>query len=474
MTTFPTLDDWLLHRSRRWAFHAGLFAVALLVRMACFTGLIDSDDLGYAWFAQLASHGGYALSGSHLGMRVGLTMPTGLAYAVFGVGEFTTVLAPLLASAACVPLLVAIGRRLTGSSVAAVIAGVLLMTFPVTVRYASVLVPEPVADLWLLAAALTYLCARDVQSDGRSNQRQVGLALATGALFGLAYLTKEVALFIAAGFILHAISERRWAVLGALLGGLVAIGASEAAIYAVATGDPLWRSHVVQRSQMDYFADSMAAARSSWRIWKEYPYEMLVPNVEMGLHSVCTLLVAAIGVGWVHGRQRRLLVMWAVVPWLYLNFGTASFSTYLPVAAGPRYVEVVYPPLFLLAGSVVARWMAMARGRRAPGILSLAVVACIGLACAWQTRSTGYHTAEVGSLRSIARYESATGRHATTVTGPRAPMWSFGLELLAPRTRSPVACVSVDPDAAGLPHVGGTVACPSVSATPATLTYPLK
>jgi 4-amino-4-deoxy-L-arabinose transferase-like glycosyltransferase len=389
-------------------------------------------------------------------------MPTGLIYALFGPSEFTTVVVSLLASSACVPMLVALGRRIVGSR-AALIAGLLLLSFPVHVRYASVLVPEPVMDFWLLAAALAYVQARARFS--------APLALATGAIFGMAYLTKEVALFIAAGFILHALAERRWALLGGMLAGLAAVGAVETAVYALFTGDPLWRSHVVQRTQMAYFADSMETASSTWRLFKEYPYEMLVPNIDMGLHSVSTLLCAALGLRAVDGPWRRLLMLWAIVPALYLNFGTASFTTYLPVAAGPRYIEVIYPPLFLLAGIALDRWVGSSPGRRVIGFASLACVATIGLACAYQLRSAGYHTVELGSLRSIARYETSSGRQVTFVTGPRALRWSYSLHLLAERPTARAACVSVGPDAAGLPHVTGLVVCP---AAPVAYAYPLK
>jgi hypothetical protein len=220
-----------------------------------------------------------------------------------------------------------------------------------------------------------------------------------------------------------------------------------------------------------YFADYMQMARSNWRLFKEYPYEMLVPNIEMGVHSLSTLVCASLGLRSVDGPRRRLLLLWAVVPAIYLNFGTASFTTYLPVAAGPRYIEVVYPPLFLLAGAALDRWMTSSSGWRRIGFSALGCVASIGFVCAYQLRSTGYHTAELGSLRSIARHMASSGSTVTAVSGPRAAVWAYSLHLLADRPATRAGCVAVGPDDAGLPHVSGSVPCPTA---PDSFTYPFK
>src|SRR4030095_13434811 len=129
-------------RGATWPWMLLLGLLALLIRAACFTGLIGSDDLGYSRYGHLIADGRYTPELWIYAMRYGLTVPVALAYRVFGVSEWTTIVTPYLASAASVPMLVVIGTKLF-SFRAGVGAGALLATFPVSVRFATILVPAP-------------------------------------------------------------------------------------------------------------------------------------------------------------------------------------------------------------------------------------------------------------------------------------------------------------------------------------------
>src|SRR5262245_34012927 len=89
----------------RWIVYAALFIVAILVRIGCFTGLIASDDLEYSYYAQLLVHGVSHPGLDFVGFRVGLEAPVAGVYALFGVSEWSSILIPLLASAASVSLI---------------------------------------------------------------------------------------------------------------------------------------------------------------------------------------------------------------------------------------------------------------------------------------------------------------------------------------------------------------------------------
>ena len=56
---------------------ATVFTVALLIRLACFTGLIASDDLGYVNYARQISDGTYELASHHYAIRYGVIVPVG-------------------------------------------------------------------------------------------------------------------------------------------------------------------------------------------------------------------------------------------------------------------------------------------------------------------------------------------------------------------------------------------------------------
>src|SRR5207302_1730066 len=140
---------------------------------------------------------------------------------------------------------------------------------------------------------------------------------------------------------------------------------------------------------------------SAWRLFKEYPYEMLLPSVDFGFHSVAALLLVGVGMYWLPKRAMWMSMLWAALPMAYLNFGSASFTSYLPVAAAPRYIGMVYAPLFLLAGAVMDRWMSKAQSVRSLSWVVLAIMVLSGPVSSYSTRAQGYATAEVASLRAI-------------------------------------------------------------------------
>jgi len=81
-----------------WVRLAAVFTAALLIRPACFTGLVASDDLGYARYARQISEGSYRLYPHHYAIQYGVIVPLAALYRRFGVQERTTVGFPLLSS----------------------------------------------------------------------------------------------------------------------------------------------------------------------------------------------------------------------------------------------------------------------------------------------------------------------------------------------------------------------------------------
>jgi 4-amino-4-deoxy-L-arabinose transferase-like glycosyltransferase len=137
---------------------AAIFTAATVIRLACFTGLIASDDLGYVIYAQQISQGTYRLEPHHYAIRYGVIVPVAMLYRLFGIHEWTTVALPLVCSSLAAVFTAVLSARLSGLR-AAWVAGMLMATFPVDVRYASVLVPEPILQAILLMAALLFLLA---------------------------------------------------------------------------------------------------------------------------------------------------------------------------------------------------------------------------------------------------------------------------------------------------------------------------
>src|SRR5690349_7530382 len=118
MNVFERLSaaaDQTYQSSRAWrTWLVALLVVAALVRLACYTGLIGSDDLWYVRYAGQIASGQFPHSTNQFAARTGLTMAVAAVYRVVGISAGSTVLVSLAASSASVPLLAEIGAMLFG------------------------------------------------------------------------------------------------------------------------------------------------------------------------------------------------------------------------------------------------------------------------------------------------------------------------------------------------------------------------
>jgi len=417
----PDLADPLARtsRSETTILVLGVFLVALLVRLVCFTGLIASDDLGYSAFALGIARGTYHLEPHHYAIRYGLLLPVAAFYNLFGAQVWTSVIVPLLSnSIACV--VAAIIARRYGGMPAAWIVGLLLATFPIDVRYATMLVPEPVASLPILAGALLFLQARDRASVARG--------LAAGVCFGVGYLTKEPVVFVAMAFFMFSLVHRRWDLAGQLVLGAGLVVVVELSWYWTQAHDLLFRPHAMAVHNGSPAAVE-ANANMPWRIVSAYPRMMILPNVHFGLHSIFALVLAAVTTVRLRFKGDVLLfVLWAALPYLYLNFGSSSFTHYWALPLAPRYISLIYPPLFILAAMTLVHWWARRELRWAP-IGATAIVSLVGFAAARSTKATGYGTETVRRLENISATARAQGRRVC-ITPADSASWSQLLGLM--------------------------------------------
>lgn len=388
-----------LYRARAawWACLLALFVTALLVRLAAFTGLIGSDDLWYSRYAQDIAAGIVPRDTNQFAGRSGVTLALGALYRLFGISEGTTVALPLLASSASVPLLAAIGARLYGP-LAGLLAALLLCTSPIDVRFATILVPEPLMGFWILAGVWCFVVA--------TARASVALAAAAGALIGIAYLTKEPAAFVAVALAAAAFVSRQPALAAAVAAGALAVVGAEMAAYQYLFGDPLHRI-AAARVGVPRFVDVVPQHTGDYtpglaeRLFRTYPRLMVYPTAEFALHYVAGLVTAAAGLALV-ARHRVLVLSWAALPWLFLNFGSASLDRYMPIWPAARYISLTLPPLFVLGAAALtapALWRRPA-WRHAAAVLLLAV-AVTGSVAAYAGRASDWRTREIAALRSI-------------------------------------------------------------------------
>jgi 4-amino-4-deoxy-L-arabinose transferase-like glycosyltransferase len=421
-----------------------IFAVSFAIRLTCYTGLIGSDDLFYSLFAQDIASGRYELEAHHMAIRYGVLLPVASFYKLFGQYEWTTIAVPLVLSSLAPALTSILAFHLFGLR-AAWITGLLLSSFPVEVRYASILVPEPILQTVLLGGATLFVLA--------SKRESVALAFLSGFVFGLGYLVKEPAAFVIAAFFLYALVRGKWWIAGAMATGAAMILLGEVMWYWFEAGDLLFRHHAMAAHNKSGMA---VAANESlyYRLFKSYPRIMILPNIDYGLHSVFALAGGAIALLGYRCAATPLLCLWAALPWLYLNFGSSSFEYYWALPVAPRYISLVYTPLFLLTAMVIASW-ANTRTKELAALTVLIVVTSVGIICALMTRKTGYNINEVIALKNIVSEVRAGGKQICQVTGQRANRWRRTLELVGSDVMgcSSENSVMIDTDDAGVPKL---------------------
>jgi 4-amino-4-deoxy-L-arabinose transferase-like glycosyltransferase len=372
-----------------------LFVAALLIRLCSYTGLIASDDLGYSHFARQISNGSYHLFPHHYAIRYGIILPLALLYHLFGVHEWTTVFLPILGSAIAPPLLLPITYRLFPDCGVPWIAGILLATFPVDTHYGSIMVPEPVLQ------ALTVVCLLLLLEAKRLGNSILGMLAGVG--LGLSYLTKEPGLIVGGAFLLVLISARHFKLAVAVLAGMLLVISGECIWYVTQSGDLLFRTHAlaIHNRSPEVIADN---ADLWYRLIKGYPRMILIPNIDFGLHSIFALICTAVAL--IVPRIRKqpgvfLAVCWALLPFLYLDFGSSSLTSYVALPMSPRYIAISYAPLFCISAMIV--WMVSGKDLllKVGTYAVVGAVSLVGLLCGLETSGTGYRSAEVRAAKQI-------------------------------------------------------------------------
>jgi 4-amino-4-deoxy-L-arabinose transferase-like glycosyltransferase len=403
-----------------WALIAvGLFAI--LLRAAGYDGLAVSDDMGYAHFADRIATGQFRLEHHHYAIRFGMTVPVALLYFLFGMQEWTTALYPFVASVAASVLLAAIGCRI-GGAMAGLFSGLLLASLPMEALYGGMLVPEAVLQAALLAAALLYVVA-----DERSSPRLAGLS---GVAFGLAFLVKEPAVFVLAAFVLFGLLQRRYRLALALAAGAASVAGAEFALFYWATGDPFFihSAMKVHNAGMMRWAETMDLP---YRLFKYYPRILLIPGAFVGLHGLVATVAALYGLLRWKKPACTLLLLWAVIPYLYLNFGSSSFREYMPLPAAHRYLLVTFPPLLLLAGLGLAG--VAARGRKwLPGVgLVVALAGAAGLWGVLHMKADHEGRRTTAALKAFVQ-EARTGGQSLCLAPGTSYYWEMAVRVWSP------------------------------------------
>ena len=333
----------------------GILLLATGLRARALSGEMGPDSTVYAQYAWNLLHGDFSLGNSNqYTHRLPVFAPVSLFYAVGGVGRVTTAAWPLLLSLVGIATAFWLGRRLFGSA-AGVIAALVLATLPLDAIEAGRLMPDVVMGSLIGLSGAVWMGARD-------RGRLAGVA--SGILVALAAGVRPYSLLMLPLFVADAWAtpDRRRRLLWVAL-GIVIVLVPGGIAYAVQTGDPLYRLHVIS----GLYSSGVLGEGARFEY---YPRLIRMPWHETGLHPLllvgCVLLCLPRP-----GPERARLLLWLGAFFGFLQFGSMSLTEWVPILKRIRFLTPLSLPAAVLVGSVVAgvagwtgetRWWTRARG----------------------------------------------------------------------------------------------------------------
>jgi len=355
-----------------------ILAVAIVARIAVFRGFAASDDADYARVAWAIAQGHSPLSEAALppqySGRLGVAVPVGLLFRVFGVHEWTLLVFPAVMSAAMLALAYAFGRTFF-SREAGLITLAIFAVMPIDCSFATWLLSDIPSAAWACGGILAMVLGKRAEK----NSAKALAGLVAALCFGLSWLTRtqvaQLAPFVLGALIIWSWLDRKnlW-LAGATVAGVLAIFLGEGIWYLSATGDFLYPLHSAEKiyamHSRWYFTEAgiygwepghYALGLARRLLWKG-PAGLLL-NADFALVPLAALAAAAHALYW---RRRELLFPAALFLWsaLVFNFGSASLRHYEPLPWMNSYMVPCLLPAAILTGGWLA-WLLSSREENA-------------------------------------------------------------------------------------------------------------
>lgn len=353
---------------RPWVPLVLILAAGALWRGLLFIGLTGYDDFAYAHTALDILNGRFSFihADPRYAWRFLLTFPTALSFLLFGVNAASAVLFPYACSVLAILVTYLLGRSFL-SEAAARTGALLMAVMPMSVVYSTMLFPE---EVFALCAALGFWVFHRTETDR--------LPATAGYLLGglcvvLAYLARETGLFLLLLFLLT--RKKPLTLRHALLVLPIALSlGAELLISRHATG-----------SFLRHYRELSGVIAHEYLVENQpYGFAVYLKGIfgmnKYGLAHFGFFYHAFLaGVVWLALRRRLMplkpLLVWIGIFFLYYEFGSASFTTYVPVQKLYRYLSVLSIPVTLVLAHLITELSSTAKMKMLPKGLLLFLVA---------------------------------------------------------------------------------------------------
>lgn len=316
----------------------------LFLRLIFFSGMGISDSLVYSKTANDINTGKGIDPNSTLTLstRLGLIYPTALSYRLFGINDFSSAIFVLITSIASIILIFYFGKLLFNEKIG-LIAAFLMSFFPLDVVHATKLGSDIPSAFFMAFGVYVFLYSEKENKMGYGSYYFL-----SGLLIGTGYLIRESALLIALFFVAYIAYKRKIKKEYFLVPlGVLMIFVIESFVFFSLTGDPIYR--VVSSQQ--YNAKAVIEHNYFGRFifptgLLHYPWLFLTNNLLAPFYTF--IFISFLYSSVQKKKETSTILLWFIPLILYLSFGSASLTQYIPFRAVDRYTTIITIPSILL------------------------------------------------------------------------------------------------------------------------------
>lgn len=326
-----------------------LICFAVVLRVVCFNGFFGSDDVEYNKTAFKLANGDFSLD-SHHSKRLGLILPTALAFKVFGFSEVSAALFLLICSIANIVIAFTAGKIFFDRNVG-LLASLLMLFLPIDVIYATLLTPDLPLVTLVSSSGILF-----IYMEAYAQRHRYSLSFLTGLCIGWAYLLKETAiliLFLLCIWILAlTISNRKFKISWLFIGlGFVLILLSEFGFYYYKTGNLFERILNVNNATQNIsrWLELTYNGALYKRLTSAIPYLLLRGNYIFGFYFYLVLggmIYALLN----KSKELKYFIFWFISLYVVLNFSSTNIKSYIPLLASHRhFYPLIFPGIIIIS-----------------------------------------------------------------------------------------------------------------------------
>jgi len=337
-----------------------ILLINLILKWRFFCGLNEADDFSYAVYA--FSLGKipivWDMNVDFRVFRFSLIFPVFLLYKIFPPSELIAVIYPILISFGTIILIYHIGKRLYGPN-AAIIGALVLATFPADLIHSTMLLPDTLVPFFVALSVFFFLKAED-----SSDKKTLLWYFVSGLSIYFAFISRENSFYFFFFFFPFIFDKKRW------INGIYLMGVAFAlaviinySIFYIKTGDFFYNIHL-SGYHRDLQVKSGYIPPNKFNMinnlffmlpifFKKITQKYIFFNSLFG--AIFYFGIPCIVYTTVKALKKKNYFMllapwWFLTVYLFLEFGSISFTEYQTMKKLSRFLITLTPAMALCCG----------------------------------------------------------------------------------------------------------------------------